>query len=151
MPTTFSTMLFALTLKEGPWCIRIDGPHSAEGQRHIHLTRSRLRGEYSWNVDGSRHDEHRFPESGKALKAAKRVAAAHLNVPESRLALLSAERLIAPSAITITALTDGGEHPPAVVVLQLEVPAPDGELVLTIVVDSSASSAVVVACPADEA
>ncbi len=82
-------VLFALTLREGAWIIQIHGPHVAEGKRHVHITTKKVRGTYSWNVDGSRHDKHRFPKSENAIKAAKRLAANHLGIPERQLSFLT--------------------------------------------------------------
>jgi len=90
-------VLFALTLREGAWIIQIHGPHVAQGKRHVHITTKKLRGKYSWNVDGSRHDKHRFPDSENAIKAAKRLAAKHLGIPEQQLSMLS----MLPSATVI--------------------------------------------------
>ena len=82
-------VLFALTLREGAWIIQIHGPHVAQGKRHVHITTKKLGGKYSWNVDGGRHDEHRFPSSENAIKAAKRLAAKHLGIAEQQLSFLS--------------------------------------------------------------
>lgn len=73
-------ILMAYRLQDGPWEIRIDARHTRHGMRHIHLRRKGLRGEYSWNVDGTRHDVHRFPTMESALAAAKKCAAKHLHV-----------------------------------------------------------------------
>ena len=82
-------ILYALTFREGNWYIRIDPPHVSGGQRHVHITAGRVRGEYSWNVDGTRHDKHKFPANEKAIHAAKRLAAKHLGVSAAQLSFLT--------------------------------------------------------------
>lgn len=89
--TQANDILMFLTLREGPWTIHIHGPHTAEGQRHIRLSRKKLRGEYSWNIDGTRHDSHRFPETEKSITAAKKIAAKCLGVDPGILRFLVAE------------------------------------------------------------
>lgn len=94
-------LLFALKLKDGPWRVRIDGPHLRGGERHVHMSRSGIPGEYSWNVSGSRHDEHRFPASEKHIQAAKRIAAKHLGVPQRVLQLLSMGEARSPLTVEV--------------------------------------------------
>lgn len=83
-----------LTLREGPWIIHIHGPHTAKGHRHIHMKRRKLDGEYSWNIDGTRHDEHRFPKTENSIKAAKKMAAKHLGIDPSILHFIVAEPIV---------------------------------------------------------
>lgn len=83
-------LLFAilrLEYDDGPWRVTVHGPHGnvPNAQKHVHITRKKLSGEYSWNIDGSRHDEHRFPASEQMIKAAKRVAAEALGVSDTSL------------------------------------------------------------------
>lgn len=76
--------------ERGGWVVRRDAPHGnvPNAQRHVHITRRGLGGEYSWNADGTRHDEHRFPPNEKCIKRAKEIAARHLRVSESTLQLI---------------------------------------------------------------
>jgi hypothetical protein len=76
----------------GGWVVRRDAAHGnvPNAQRHVHITRRGLGGEYSWNVNGTRHDEHKFPSSEKCIKRAKEIAAKHLGVPEHTLQLILA-------------------------------------------------------------
>ena len=90
-------VLFALTRHEGPWIIHIHGPHLAEGYRHVHITRNRLGGTYSWNLDGSRHDKNDFPANEKFIKKAKRIAERHLGVAKGTLSFIA----MVPAAQTI--------------------------------------------------
>ena len=76
-------------VRVGLWDVRVDPPHTSTGLRHVHLRRKKIGGEYSWNVDGSRHDEHRFPVSEQSIKAAKQVAASALGVDPGMLRLLT--------------------------------------------------------------
>lgn len=82
--------LYCLSKQVGDWKIRIDSPHGnvPRGQKHVHIAKMRLSGEYSWNVDGSRHDAHKFPLSGQCIKAAKGHAATALDVPASSLSFI---------------------------------------------------------------
>jgi hypothetical protein len=83
-------VLYATWTEQGLWEVRVDRPHLAVGKRHVHLRRRRKRnGEYSWNVDGTRHDKHRFPYSEDMLASAKEIAASHLGIPASSLELIS--------------------------------------------------------------
>jgi len=91
MPPKTPDILMFLTLREGPWTIHIHGPHTAEGYRHIHVKRKKLDGEYSWNIDGTRHDEHRFPNTENSIEAAKKMAAKHLGIDSSILYCTVAE------------------------------------------------------------
>ncbi|MCC8538915.1 DUF6367 family protein [Xanthomonas axonopodis pv. poinsettiicola] len=93
--------------QKGPWSIRIDKPHGREAhhQEHVHITRKGLKGEYSWNKDGTRHDKHRFPASEQNIAAAKRLASGALNVSAASLQFLAA----AESSCTVSV----SESPPA--------------------------------------
>jgi hypothetical protein len=42
-----------------------------KAQRHVHISRRKLGGEYSRNVDGTRHDKRRFPPSDKYMNRAQ--------------------------------------------------------------------------------
>lgn len=81
--------LFFLTLRNGAWEVRVHKPPISPGWRHIHITAKRLKGEYSWNINGSRHDKHKFPINDKWIKRAKTLAAQHLNVPVDTLQFLT--------------------------------------------------------------
>lgn len=82
--------LYCSIKKVNGWRIRIDSHHGnvPHGQKHVHITRKGLTGEYSWNVDGSRHDAHKFPLSEQCIKAAKGHAATALDIPASSLSLI---------------------------------------------------------------
>lgn len=79
-------------MKVGPWRIRIDKRHGSEAhhQEHVHISRNGLKGEYSWNKDGTRHDKHRFPASEQQINRAKELAAGTLNIPQSTLQFITA-------------------------------------------------------------
>ena len=94
MPPRTPEILMFLTLREGPWTIHIHGPRTAEGHRHIHIKRKKLGGEYSWNIDGKRHDKHRFPKTDNSIKAAKELAAKHLGIDSSILHFIVAEPIV---------------------------------------------------------
>jgi hypothetical protein len=81
-----------LTTKVGPWRVRIDKRHGQEAhhQEHVHISRTGLKGEYSWNKDGTRHDKHRFPASEQQIGRAKELAAAALKIPSSTLQFITA-------------------------------------------------------------
>ena len=65
----------------GGWVYRID-KRTHHTLKHIHIKRKKdLKGEYSWNIDGSRHDKHKFPANEKMIKRAKEIAAEKLRVP----------------------------------------------------------------------
>lgn len=84
--------IFFLAMKVGPWRIRIDRRHGPEAhhQEHVHISRNGLKGEYSWNRDGTRHDKHRFPASEQQIGRAKELAASALNIPKSTLQFITA-------------------------------------------------------------
>ena len=80
-------LCYSTTTKVGPWRVRVDKAHGREGhhQEHVHISRIGIKGEYSWNSDGSRHDKHKFPNSQRGIAKAKRIAAEALNVPHTSL------------------------------------------------------------------
>lgn len=75
----------------GPWQIQIHSRHGPKDhdQKHVHITRPGLGGDYSWNKDGSRHDDHRFPNSEPMIKKAKSIAAKELGIPIGSLQLVT--------------------------------------------------------------
>jgi len=83
-------ILYCLTKQIGDWTIRIDSPHGnpPHNRKHVHITKRGLSGEYSWNIDGSRHDEHRFPTTEKCIKGAKKHAASALGIPVPSLSFI---------------------------------------------------------------
>ena len=89
MPEIFC---YISTKELGQWRIKIHGPHGAKSfnQKHVHLWRKGLNGEYSWNIDRSRHDKHRFPASDQQMKRAKEIASKALRIPIGTLQLLVA-------------------------------------------------------------
>ena len=80
-------LCYSTTTQVGPWRVRLDKPHGRDEyhQEHVHISRRGVKGDYSWNKDGSRHDKHKFPNSQKGMDKAKRIAAKTLNVPETSL------------------------------------------------------------------
>jgi hypothetical protein len=76
----------------GDWTIRTDSPHGnvPNAQKHVHVKKRGVSGEYSWNIDGSRHDASRFPYSEQCIKAAKQHAASALGVSVASLNLVVA-------------------------------------------------------------
>ena len=83
-----------LIQKEGDWTVRLDSPHGPKDyhKRHVHIEKRGLAGAYSWNIDGTRHDRHRFPASEKCIEAAKDKAARVLRVPVDSLEFVVSER-----------------------------------------------------------
>ena len=77
--------------KDGPWTIRVDRPHGDQPyhRRHVHISRKGLKGAYSWNEDGSRHDKHRFPPTAQSIVAAKRYAAEALGIDSGSLSFIT--------------------------------------------------------------
>jgi hypothetical protein len=90
MLASSQVLLCCLINKVGDWTIRIDPPHgnSSHSRKHVHVSKRGLKGEYSWNLDGSRHDEHRFPTSDQCIRAAKEHAASALGIPPNSLSLI---------------------------------------------------------------
>lgn len=82
-----------MIIHDGQWSIRVDkqfgdGRHH---QRHVHVTRKGLKGEYSWNIDGTRHDKSRFPASEEQIDKAKELASNALNIPKNMLQFITIE------------------------------------------------------------
>ena len=78
-------LFFCFWTKTGEWEFAVHAANtSTKTQRHIHVRRIRGRkGEYSWNIDGTRHDEHAFPTNERDIKRAKEIAGARLKVDPS--------------------------------------------------------------------
>lgn len=74
------------------WLVRVDSKHGDKNyhRKHVHISKKGIRGEYSWNVDGTRHDKHNFPKNEKSIEKAKELAANALSVPVSSLAFITA-------------------------------------------------------------
>ncbi|MBE3874492.1 hypothetical protein HJ162_15240 [Vibrio parahaemolyticus] len=49
-----------------------------------------IKGEYSWNDDGTRHDKHKFPNNDKGIGKARELASDALSVPVSSLEFITA-------------------------------------------------------------
>ena len=84
---------YYMIVHDGQWNIRVDqqlgdGRHH---QRHVHVTRKGLKGEYSWNVDGTRHDKSHFPASEEQIGKARELASKALNVPMAKLQFITME------------------------------------------------------------
>jgi hypothetical protein len=73
------------------WDIRIDKPRAGPTfKTHVHVKRKKgCNGAYSWNVDGTRHDKHKFPVSERHLARAKELASQALGIPVGTLQLLT--------------------------------------------------------------
>lgn len=86
-------LLCCLIRRDGDWTIRVDPPHGPQEhhRKHVHIKKRGLQGEYSWNMDGSRHDKHRFPPSEACISAARRHAALALGIPVASLSFLLGE------------------------------------------------------------
>jgi len=84
-------VLCLICKKVGPWQIQIHSRHGPNvyDQKHVHITRSGLGGDYSWNKDGSRHDKHLFPKLEPMIKKAKSIAAKELGIPVGSLQLVT--------------------------------------------------------------
>jgi Family of unknown function (DUF6367) len=74
----------------GPWKITVHQRHgnAPHVKRHVHITRKGVRGEYSWNVDGTPHDHHRFPDCLTQVEVAKEYAARALKIDQNILTYL---------------------------------------------------------------
>lgn len=85
-------LLHAITTQKGDWTIRLDPRHGSKHfhRRHVHLSKKGLKGDYSWNDDGSRHDEHRFPKNDQCIKKAKQLASDALSIPISSITFVTA-------------------------------------------------------------
>ena len=77
--------------KNGAWTVRVDKPHGNQPyhKRHVHITKKGLKGEYSWNEDGSQHDKHRFPRSEQCIVSAKEHAANALGINAGNLSFIT--------------------------------------------------------------
>ena len=86
-------LLYCSTKSSGDWTIRVDQPHGSKHyhRKHVHVAKKGLAGEYSWNIDGTRHDKKNFPVSEKCISAAKQHAASALRIPISSLQFITAE------------------------------------------------------------
>jgi len=84
-------ILHSLITKTGSWTIRIDSPHGDKEyhHKHVHILKKCLNGEYSWNEDGSRHDEHKFPNQEKCIQKAKKLAEKALCLPRGTLQFIT--------------------------------------------------------------
>lgn len=83
-------LLCYVTEKDRDWIIQIHHSHGNHTyhQKHVHVRKRGLKGEYSWNIDGSRHDKHRFPSNERCINAAKIYAAETLGIPPSSLSFM---------------------------------------------------------------
>jgi hypothetical protein len=86
----YEILILRLERQEGDWTVTTHGPHGnvPHAQKHVHIKKRGLKGAYSWNQDGSRHDDHRFPSNEQMIKRAKGLAADALGVPEATLQLV---------------------------------------------------------------
>lgn len=84
------TIIQALVTEIGDWTISIHPRHgkSEHNRKHVHVRKRGVKGEYSWNDDGTRHDKHRFPKSEQAIIRAKELAAEALKISSSVLHFL---------------------------------------------------------------
>lgn len=96
-----------LAMKVGPWRVRVDQRHGKDShhKRHVHISRNGLKGEYSWNEDGTRHDKHRFPATEQQISRAKEIAAEALKVPQNTLQLITA--IGGGTRVSVSSLTTG--------------------------------------------
>jgi len=85
-----NSLFFCFWTRTGEWEFVVHGPHTDQGREHVHVRRIRNRkGEYSWNIDGSRHDKGKFLENEKGIVRAKEIAAGHLKIEPSVLSLIT--------------------------------------------------------------
>ena len=82
--------LFSFTVRKGRWTIHIHTPDPSLGMKHVHIERADLLGQYiySWNINGTRHDKHKFPLDERSIKKAKALAAEQLKIPARTLTLI---------------------------------------------------------------
>ena len=79
-------IVLAFWIRAGEWEYQIHSPHGGQGQKHIHVRRKRKRtGEYSWNLDGSRHDKGKFPAGEQGIERAKGIASERIGVTKDSL------------------------------------------------------------------
>ena len=90
-PLSGETLLLFGVRQDGGWTIRVDRPHGTNkwDQKHVHVRRKKVKGEFSWNADGSRHDKGKFPASERWINRAKELAADALGVGASSLSLVT--------------------------------------------------------------
>lgn len=83
-------IVFNLTSNVGDWTINTHSRHGsqAHSKNHVHISKRGLKGQYSWNIDGTRHDQHRFSQNEDCIKRAKELAASTLGVPIGILQLI---------------------------------------------------------------
>ena len=83
-------LCYSTTKHVGDWTIAIHKPHGNKDhdRKHVHISKKGLSGEYSWNIDGTRHDNHRFPNTEKCIKTAKEHAATALGVSVATLSFM---------------------------------------------------------------
>lgn len=76
---------------DGDWTISTHTRHGPKeyDRPHVHIKKKGLKGEYSWNKDGTRHDAGKFPASEKFIKRAKDHAATALGLPASVFELIT--------------------------------------------------------------
>jgi hypothetical protein len=84
-------ILHILTSRIGDWTVSVHPRHGSKDhdRKHVHIKKRGLGGEYSWNVDGTRHDKHRFPTEEQCIKKAKDLAANALNINANTLQLVT--------------------------------------------------------------
>lgn len=80
-----------LTIQDGDWTIIIHPRHGSKDydKKHVHISKRLMKGEYSWNIDGTRHDRHKFPKSEQCINRAKALAANALKISPKNLQYLS--------------------------------------------------------------
>ncbi|EGU4189944.1 hypothetical protein HWU03_004149 [Vibrio parahaemolyticus] len=93
-PNRFSelSVLHAQIANHKGWSVRVDSRHGDKDyhRKHVHISKKGIKGEYSWNDDGTRHDKHNFPNNEKSIGKAKKLAADALSVPVSSLEFITA-------------------------------------------------------------
>ena len=84
-------ILQILTTQIGDWTISVHPRHGSKDhdKKHVHVKKRGMKGEYSWNEDGTRHDKHRFPGAEQCFNRARDLAASALNVPANTLQLIT--------------------------------------------------------------
>lgn len=69
-------------IEKFPFKARFDSPHGDSGWKHVHIKRMDNSGkEISYNIDGSRHDAHRFCNNFPGLKNAQDLIRKRWNLP----------------------------------------------------------------------
>lgn len=84
-------VLQLITKQIGDWTISVHPRHGSKDydRKHVHIKKRGLKGEYSWNEDGTRHDTHRFPGAEQCINRARDLAASALNIPVNTLQFIS--------------------------------------------------------------